>query len=195
MCPHCRNVHWLRCEANYFFPVRRRPHGGFHGGFCFVALCEGCSGAVIFTSAGGTALEDEFLEADLAWPSSGELHESIPEKVRSVYSEAHRVQLVSPSSFAVQIRRALEAVCEEKGYDDKRGNLAARLELLERDGHFPRLFGDVSHALRVLGNLGAHASSKELSLSDTRRIDANFRAVLDYLYVLPARLQELKRDK
>ena len=192
MCPHCRSVHWIEYSASYFLPVRRRPSGGFHGGFCFVARCFGCGGALIYTSTRGWDLEEEFRNCDLVWPSTGKLHKSIPEKIRLIYSEAYRVQLVSPSSFAVQIRRALEAVCEDKGCDKSKLDLAARLRLLEQNGHFPRLVGDVSHALRLLGNIGAHDPSKELSLEDTWRIDASFRAVLDYLYVLPARLIELR---
>lgn len=191
-CPHCRTVHWIRCDDVRSLPVRRRPNGGFHLGFCFIAECSGCGGTLVYTSTAGTDYDDFRNESDLVWPASGALHQSIPERVRQIYLDAHRVQLVSPSSFAVQIRRALEAVCEDMGYGKSSGDLASRLRLLERDGHFPSLVVNVSHTLRVLGNLGAHATSKELSLGDTSRIDASFRAILDYLYVLPARLLDLR---
>ena len=49
------------------------------------------------------------------WPAKGELHAAVPDRVKEVYREAARIKKLSANGFANQIRRALEAVCKDRG--------------------------------------------------------------------------------
>ena len=188
-CPHCRMPNHLEIADWFTVPVHLNPGGGHHSGICFVAKCSSCGGSSLYRTAFGE-YPDDFPNAKLVWPRNAELPESVPPAVRTRYTEAWRVQHQSPSSYAVQIRRALEAICNDRGLT--KGSLQQRLRALESDGHFPSLIADISNALRVLGNLGAHDSDRELTIYDTARIDECFRAILDYLYIMPARLAAIR---
>jgi len=66
-----------------------------------------------FYQAVGHILEAKYFDqAELIYPPSGELHKSVAERVAKIYKEATRNKTLSQNAFAVQIRRALEALCE-----------------------------------------------------------------------------------
>jgi hypothetical protein len=43
-----------------------------------------------------------------------------------------------------------------------------------------------------VGNLGAHAGKKEVSIWDAELIDEFFRSAVDYVYIAPARIRRMK---
>ena len=81
----------------------------------FVAVCETCGHLLLYNNAGDQFEEDEFHYSDLVYPKTGRLHHSVPKLISNVYEEAFRIKAISPNAFAVQIRRSLEAVCEDRG--------------------------------------------------------------------------------
>jgi uncharacterized protein DUF4145 len=124
--------------------------------------------------------------ARLYWPDSGALHPSIPDDVRKYYVEANQVRRASPSSFVVQIRRAIEALCRDRGV--QKGVLKQRLDALAERGEIPPTLTAMADLIRLLGNIGAHDSSEDVYSADVEAVDAFFRAVVEYVYVAPARV-------
>jgi len=59
--------------------------------------------------------DKDFHLADLIWPDPGVLHQAVPKAVAECYIEASRIKNLAPNAFAVQIRRALEALCDDRG--------------------------------------------------------------------------------
>ncbi len=88
------------------------------------------------------------------------------------------------------IRRALEAICDDRGIE--KGSLVQRLRQLAERGEVPPLLAEVSDTLRILGNLGAHSSDMSVTPPDTWAIDDFFRAIIEYVYVAPSKLNEFK---
>jgi hypothetical protein len=130
------------------------------------------------------------------WPQPLILSSEVPERVRQIYQEAHSIKRQSPSSFVVQIRRALEAVAKDK---NAQGNtLQAKTEWLIKSGALPEVFGEMTHVSRMIGNLGAHDADKDVSPEDAEIADEFFRAIVEYLYVASdkvARVKKLIRSK
>ena len=52
----------------------------------------------------------DFENPELLYPKGDSLHESVPVEVGSNFSQAKRVQAISPNAFAVLVRRSLEAL-------------------------------------------------------------------------------------
>jgi hypothetical protein len=127
---------------------------------------------------------------DQLWPPSLTLPTEAPERVRQIYQEARVIMRHSPSSFVVQIRRALEAVANDKKAEGK--TLLAKTEWLIHNGMLPDVFGEMTHASRMIGNLGAHDGEKDVDPQDMEVADEFFRAIIEYLYVASAKVSKVK---
>ena len=193
-CPHCGNVAPQRLihrqehsesgyESEGSDPARRTevPWG------TFVAVCETCERILLYNNPFRGMPANHFASGELIFPESGELHKAVPEAIRAVYSEAWRIKEIAPNAFATQIRRALEAVCEDR--QTARGALAVRLEQLADKGELPPNLVEVAGVIRLLGNIGAHAAERQVHPLHVQALDDFFRAVVEYVYVAPSKLR------
>ncbi len=134
--------------------------------------------------------DDEFDHCDLEHPSGTQLHRAVPERIRAAYEEASRIREIAPNAFAVQIRRALEALCEDRGAKGR--NLSARIEDLSKKGELPSALVQITDVMRLVGNIGAHGVGESVHPLQVYAIDDFFKVVVEYVYVAPAKLQEFK---
>jgi hypothetical protein len=134
--------------------------------------------------------ESAFSRATLKWPITNILDNVVPGSIRRIYDEASRIKNSSPGSFAVQIRRALEALCKDRGIQKKA--LEQSLKELAHRGEIPQLLVEMTDVIRLLGNYGAHFDEQTISLKDIFVIEDFFRAVIEYVYVAPSRIDEVK---
>lgn len=130
-------------------------------------------------------------ELELIWPDM-RLPESVPETVRSTYREALRVKHHSANAFANQIRKSLEAVCEDRGAEGN--NLHNMLGNLEAEGHLPSQLGEMTDLIRIVGNAGSHADRIDVGEQFVEPIDDFFRTAVRYIYELPNQIEELKAE-
>jgi hypothetical protein len=118
----------------------------------FVAVCQTCHQLLLYGSTGISSEEAAFRQAGLVWPQSGRLHSAVPRTVAAIYTEAARIKSIAPNAFASQIRRALEAICEDRGA--RKQNLQASLKELADKGEIPPILAEAVDVLRLLGNVG-----------------------------------------
>jgi hypothetical protein len=156
----------------------------------FVAICQTCHQVLLYENFTDQLDEDQFTAGDLVFPHVGQLHHSVPELIRRVYEEAHRIREIAPNAFAVQIRRALEALCEDR--KTAKGSLQKRLAELASKGEIPSVLAEAGDNLRLIGNMGAHLSPTSVHPLWVRAIDDFFRAIVEYVYVAPQKLQDFK---
>jgi hypothetical protein len=131
-----------------------------------------------------------FVHADLLYPSKVELDESVPDTVKSSYDEALRISNIAPNAFAVMLRKALEAICIDRGVTQ--GNLHSRLQELARRGELPATLAEMTSILRILGNVGAHPDEQSITIPLTWGMKEFFRAVVEYVYVAPNKIKKFK---
>lgn len=156
----------------------------------FVVCCETCQQILLYENVGDQFEDTQFQYAELEYPKSGQFHKSVPESVLLIYQEALRIKQIAPNAFAVQIRRALEAICDDKGA--KQGVLQKRLEKLAAGGLIPPVLSEASDALRLLGNIGAHGVNESVHPLQVYAIDDFFRAIVEYVYVAPSKIASFK---
>jgi hypothetical protein len=123
------------------------------------------------------------------WPEPLSLPLEIPDRVRRLYEEARLVRR-SPSSFVMQLGRALAAVTKDKGAAGH--NLYERFNWLTSQDLLPDVFGQMAQINRILRNWGAHDSETEIEPEDARIADEFFRAIVEYLYIAPAKVDRIK---
>jgi len=198
-CPHCGNrapqklVYRQRYRGVWFSvngDVSKEEDSELPGPtYYYVVVCETCNEVLVYHSVGVPA--SHFSEADLVYPEPGELHYSVPDVVANCYKEAARIKNLAPNAFAVQIRRALEALCEDRGVNER--TLARSLNVLAERGEIPATLAEMTDILRLLGNIGAHAADQSVKPGHVHVMDDFFKAVVEYVYVAPYKLQEFRK--
>lgn len=134
-----------------------------------VAACSICRKIVLYHAVDAIPDDLHFTTAPLHWPLSGHLHPSVLAPIASMYQEAARIKALAPHAFAGQIRWALEAICEDRGA--VKGVLQKRLAGLAARGESPPLLAEMMDALRLLGNLGVHATDETIEPAHVHTID------------------------
>lgn len=193
-CPHCGNTAPQKLvHVQYYLEKGWSLSDGSedeHPWSTFVAVCETCHQVLLYDNTGNQWEPKDFHRTDLVYPKSSYLHRSVPSSVAKVYEEAYRVKSVAPNAYAVQIRKALEAICEDRGSAE--GSLQARLKDLSDKGEMPPVLSEVSDVLRLLGNIGAHNIGGSVHPLQVLALDEFFRAIVEYVYIAPSRLKEFK---
>jgi len=195
-CPHCGNTAPQKLlHTQQYRKVLKEDYGyvrEWQVGYCYVVNCETCHQILLYRSIAEDRDDRNFSYYSLCWPTLGKLHESVPQSVSEIYKEATRIKVLAPNAFAVQTRRALEAICEDRGA--KKGVLQVRLKELCDRGEIPPILAEVTDVLRLLGNIGAHASDQSVTPSQADALDEFFRVVVEYVYVAPSKLKELRES-
>lgn len=186
-CPHCGNT-----APQEFGPLFTCPGPEEDETIvCALTQCSTCEYVLLYEEL----RDDEFIEladATLLWPEAGRLHNAVPEKVRESYQKAVRLKPIHPPAFANQIGVALERMCKDQGATGR--SLADKLRDLRNREILPATLAEMTEKVRVFRNLGSHADDDdEVTPADADAIDEFFRAVVEYVYVAPHRVAEVKK--
>jgi hypothetical protein len=193
LCHHCGNsaphklVHY-QVATETVYTTEGEPFGV--ESHYFLVECETCSDVSLLGSAEYEDFPLDWSQAHLLYPQSKQLPSSIPERVRKTYLEASRISKIAPNAFAGQIRRALEYLCLDK--KATRGTLHEMVKDLAANGIIPPTLAEMTEGIRILGNVGVHATEGDLSPSDVATMDDFFKAVLEYVYIAPSKIEKLK---
>lgn len=191
-CPHCSNT---APQKLIDYSVSLHNDDGAHN--YFFTQCLTCLEALVYRHIDPRNTSPEISHGrfkldqyELMWPQPGDLHPSVPESVRRIYSEASAIKSRAPNAFANQIRRSLEALCKDRGTNKR--VLAQSLKELSSRGEIPPTLADMTDVLRQLGNIGSHAGDQEIDPDYVDVIDDFFRAIVEYVYIAPHKVNEFK---
>lgn len=184
LCPHCSNITYQN------FTTGIGHYRVYRCNICGeITLQEVHNVEVESVTRRGKRITEIKEELDQLWPPPASLPNEVPERVRKIYEEAISIKSKSPSSFVVQIRRALEAVANERKVPSS--SLYNQIEWMIKNGLLPDTFGKMIQITRILGNLGAHDAEKDVELKDTEVVDEFFRAAVEYIYIAPAKVERV----
>jgi hypothetical protein len=111
---------------------------------------------------------------------------NLPETIEKKYLAALKVQDIEPSACAVLVGRTLEAVCN---YEKATGKtLSDKVNNLVNSDRIPRTLAEMAHQLKQIRNFGAHDAEDEVTDEDVPIILDFLEAILEYLYVAPAKI-------
>ena len=195
-CPHCGNTtpHELlfECAAPLIWygdnDIPSRQEDQEPGQEYALIRCLTCRDLSLYSNIDVVGWQWPRLE----YPSNYDLDPCVPLIISANYKEARRVQNISPNAFAVLIRRALEALCYDRGLT--KGTLASCLKELASKGEIPDKLVEASSVLRELGNAGAHHSIRQVTIPMTWAMDSFFRTLIEYVYVAPSKMQKFQQS-
>jgi hypothetical protein len=97
-----------------------------------------------------------------------------------------------PDAAAVQLRRTLEAAAAH--FDVRGRNLVGKIQKLIEEGFVTRQFGEALHDIRMVGNLGAHATDQRVDDAAAQRITNFTTLLLRNLFEVPGELAAASPD-
>jgi hypothetical protein len=199
-CPHCGNktTHLLSyihdCEE--IIAVDMDDENGIQDqsfpATYYLTVCETCNNTLLYWGLRFGRDEEDFQKSSLFWPKQKELSRKVPQRIREYYEEAIKIKRIAPSSFAGQIRKCLEALCDARKI--KKGQLFKRLKELSDKGEIPKHFVAMADILRFFGNIGVHSSETNIPKLPVDTIDDFFIAIIEYVYGFPGRIEEIKQS-
>lgn len=126
------------------------------------------------------------------YPAKRQFHYSIPGGIRGALMEAAaNLDDQRWSSAAVQARRAVEMLCNDKGAT--RGTLKSKLEWLRDNGHIDAKVYGWSDAVRDVGNEAAH--EPQVSRADAEDAFEFAISLCELVYVVPHRFRRHKERR
>lgn len=158
--------------------------------YFFITRCRTCNQSAVFTSCDADEFPDRLDMAIQIWPPIRDVDYGIPNPIRLSYLEAKKIKNLSFLGFTVLIRRALEQVCLDKKAQGL--SLKKKIEDLATKEIIPSKLAEMADLIRVLGNMGAHESNFDLTKRDIYELDDFFLAVIEYVYVAPERIKQLR---
>lgn len=183
ICPHCGN---------------KTPHKLLHRQDFYVEIEENmvdeCWWAILECSTCGklSLYRDHWDETRKVWaskliypvPISAPIE--APQDVQRLFQEAVLIKQISSSLCVVGIRKCLEAICNDKGTTGK--TLSVNIKELVLKGILPERLAEMMDSSRIIGNLGAHAVSAEVTDDDAQILIDFCSAILEYVYVAPTKI-------
>ncbi|MCI5221904.1 MAG: DUF4145 domain-containing protein [Candidatus Electrothrix sp. AR4] len=196
-CPHCGNrapqkLVYSKHFYSYSLSLKGDRTGNDLPAAYFVAECETCHEVLVYLSESNIPEDKQFPDSGLIWPNSGFLGQGVPELIKEIYNEAIIIKNLAPNSFAVQIRRSLEVLCDDRGA--RKGALHDRLKALVDKNEIPHVLSEMSDIIGLIESIGIHASQQHVKPGHVRVIDEFFRAVIEYVYVAPQKIKQLKEQ-
>jgi len=176
------------CSSVYedeHFPMDLSSEGKSYQGKMFVSKCIGCGRLAIYDDRGAELDDSLFSKAMRLYPSNVTINRSIPDEVREIYISALKVKNIDSDAFVLLVRKALEVICKIEGIN--KGNLSSKLQKLKSAKNLPDSVMEAANQLRLIGNQAAHDVERVHPLN-AELIEDFFQVLLDYLFLLPAKL-------
>lgn len=148
------------------------------------------------------SLGNEYVDKSLA--SSGLSHISIeypkttydsyqmPKEIYGAYEVALKARYLDGALCILSLRRTLEIICKEQG--EIKGDLITKVKNLADKGILPSVLKDVSHILRIFGNAAAHGDDISFTKTQIEHLIEFTETIIDYIYILPKKLEKLKNN-
>lgn len=154
-------------------------------------ICQACHRPILKVGYWDERFPEDSYEK-LLYPQPDTTGAGLPQLVRREYDAASKVRSINANAYAVLLGRVVDKVCEDRKATGD--SLFEKLQDLAARGEIPNTLVEMSHGLRQLRNVGAHADLGDLTGQEIRLLDAIIRTILEYVYRAPKLLEEVKSN-
>jgi len=197
LCQNCNNMTLQKlvfkhdCQVYGFYANGEKAEVPFEVRY-YVAICETCGDLSMYVAEQEIFEEKYFNQTGLVYPYPKINLNKLPEIVRKCYVEAIRVKNNAPNAFALMIRKALEAVCTDKGIMKR--TLRDSIIELQKLNFIPQNLSDMSYIIRLIGNIGAHNATIDVKPGFVNTIDDFFISIVEYIYIQPDKIAGIQKQ-
>lgn len=194
-CGHCLNSAPMSIVGTHSQCEEEEQIGGWvieQGEYYELLECPACKEMTLRKSYYHSDAPPDYFSWVNLYPVDTKTLLGLPRDIESNYQAAQRIRSIDANSYGVLIGRLLELVCEDQKAVGK--TLHERLTWLAKQGQIPGKLADAANRLKNLRNIGAHASLGELTPAEVPIVDDLSRAILEYIYSLPALVTKADRQ-
>jgi hypothetical protein len=203
-CSHCGNhVHYRVIDDHKKLLKSSEYYDDYE--YTRILVCEICEGCTIKSITDGyrDAIEDEDIHLGIddwfqIYPDKYITDKLVPDEIRDLIEKARLEMRRSPDHFFISIRIILERILDLCGFDRKCGNLKKRINIATEKLCWPSEVNLMAHYIRERGNKPAHEVKRynqEKLEVDLKLVDYCIENIINTLYVLPKKIEEIKRFK
>jgi hypothetical protein len=190
-CKKCGHTDHDATVANYLHSVVENDDGSSTITAYDVWICPACSDFTIDRKVHDVTADSIDWRVYAVLPVPDSLQGGLPESVSKALMEASSISSVNANAYATMLGRVLDAVCVDRGANGK--TLYDKLAVLSKRGELPQRLVDLANHLREFRNIGAHADLGTLEPEDVAILEPMVRAILEYVYRLPALIEYASR--
>jgi hypothetical protein len=189
-----RDCPWCGLRSGQFSPRAHvdAPRLGSPPRYWSFLTCPRCGGPVVLETTSPQSGIHEIYNTIPDTAAAVDVHH-LPADVERYYRDAIRVlEAGVPDAAAVQLRKTLEAAAAH--HKVTTGTLVERIRKLIEAGLITTDFAKVLDHVRVVGNVGAHASDEHVDEEAARRALRFTTQVLRNLFEIPEELRAIDEE-
>jgi hypothetical protein len=189
ICGHCGNKANCKVRTEYTQDLSNEYDEHFITTWRILE-CPSCSRLILqqgYIDSTGPFIEEE---KRILYPIAKARLTNLPVEIAKEYEATLKVRNISSNACAVLARRTLEAVFTHEGATGN--SLIQKVDSLIKSASIPHLLADVAHLGRRIGNLGAHFDKGDATEEDVAIMLDFLETILQYLYVVPAKVAAVK---
>ncbi len=185
-CPHCNIANPLLV---LIWAGTSVDHTNANQRFWSTYQCRTCGGVVLAVSPINQSHEITHI-----WPVPQTVADEVPARARDFLSQAIS-SLHAPAGAVMLTASAVDAMLKDKGY--KEGNLKTRIDSAAEDHIITDEMAAWAHDIRLDANDQRHADEGAFlpSAADAEKVIEFANALVQFLYVLPARVERGRKQK
>lgn len=161
----------------------------------YMYLCPICKKITFFESY----VDEDMAEYDgstysnerIRYPAVSLDSTYVPFKIKKAYEGTLKSKYTDSALCLIGLRRTLEMICKDKGSTAR--DLASMIKELVNINVLPPTLKEASDIARGFGNSAAHADDINVSEHDLNMIIEFVESVIDYIYVLPQKMEKYKK--
>lgn len=135
---------------------------------------------------------EDIIDKEIIYPINSFQGKYLPREVKEAYEAALKTKNIDSAVCLIALRRTLEVICKEKDAQGK--SLWHKIEYLANKGILPVELKHASNITKTYGNIGAHDSDVSIHGYEIEQIIEFVKYIIDYLYVLPAKLSSIQEQ-
>lgn len=190
-CPHCGSKSKFH-PAFHARVARGEKEYGIETDHHYLSTCDFC-GDVVYVKFWEIDLDPDWtIQYETHYPLIGDqVSDQLPKLVHASFKEASRcLNATAPIATVVMCRRTIEAVIKDQGSSKR--NLVDGIKDLVASKTLPDSLGALADVVRMVGNIGAHASDDEVTQSQAREMYDLTKALVDGVYLTPHRVANIR---
>jgi hypothetical protein len=199
-CYHCGNETLMHKVGEHHWGSTYEEDDDFHFSFSYkMYACPICHKVTLVETYGDESMARPSSRGDYEWykedkilfPINSIENNAMPRKIKEAFESALKVRNIDNNICLMALRRTLELILVDKGAT--KWGLKDKIEEIAKKGILPESLKEASSFTKKLGDSAAHDKEIDVDSSDVNSMIEFVEHIIDYLYVLPYKIERYKK--
>jgi hypothetical protein len=198
-CFHCGNKTLMNNVGEYTWRSKRPEYLNFYFFYKYTMFaCPVCYKVTLLQKYSDELMErecangeyEQYSEDEILYPVNSFDSDAMPQTIKEAFEAALKTRMIDNSVCLMALRRTLELILIDKGAT--KWGLAQKIEEIAEKGILPQALKEASAFTKMLGNAAAHGITSGVTVSDVNTMTEFVEYIIEYLYILPNKIEQYK---